>query len=488
MREQNRHRLSSRRTRPALPLAIVLMFMLALLAACGAQPSAPAASSPTAAPSEPATTAQATAAATAAPTEAAQAAPTEAAEVAATAPAPAAGQTVVRWLMYYEDVANDKSWQQELELFSAAHPDLKLEVIGTSWNDFTPKLQAMIAAGTPPDLVTLQNEAEFVAKGFVLPLDDLIQQDKLDTSRFVPGALEPAYDGKIYGFRHDTAYWMLYYNKDLFDAAGVPYPPAEGWTLDEFMETACKLSKPDEGLWGMHNLNWLTGILAQQQGLPYLEMVDGVPQYQIDAPQTIAFYQRIADFINKDNCQPNSDQSASLGGADPFIAGKTAMSFNGNWAFSGMKENAQFNYAVAPLPGLKQPNVGMKIGIAKTSTNQAAAWTALKWLTYEPEATRHRARVGMGQPAINDEEANQAFLHGPAAPEGLEAVFEVLSEPENSFKLLDAPGLAEANNIINPVVDEVMAGQAQAADVIPPAVQQANPVLAEAFKKATGGP
>jgi multiple sugar transport system substrate-binding protein len=126
----------------------------------------------------------------------------------------------------------------------------------------------------------------------------------------------------------------------------------------------------------------------------------------------------------------------------------------------------------------------MKIGIGKTSKNQEAAWKFLKWLTYEPEATRFRAEVGIGMPAINDEQAINSFLNGESAPESLPAVYEVLTSPENTMTMLDVPGLSEANNILTPASDEVMNGLSQATDVIPPAVQQANEVLAEEWQKA----
>jgi multiple sugar transport system substrate-binding protein len=456
----------SAQSRLRMPAGIALLAILALLTACAGTPT------PTAAP--PPTEPAATTAPETPPTEVLQA--TE-----ATSGEP----TTVTWLMFHPDVANDKNWQDEIALFNETHEDLKLEIIGVGWNDFAPKLQSMIAAGTPPDVVAIQNEGAFVSKGFVVPLDDLIARD-IDLDRFVNGGAEPAYDGKVYGFRHDTSYWMLYYNKDMFDAAGIDYPPAEGWTIEEFMDVACQLSRPEEGIWGMHNINWLTGFLVQQQGLPFLEMVDGVPQYRIDAPETMAFYQQLADFINVSKCQPSADDTASLGGADPFIAGKTAMQFNGNWAFGGMKDNAAFNYGVAPLPGLKQPNVGMKIGIVSSSKNQEAAWEFVKWLTYEPEAVRFRTERGMGQPAIADEQATDIYLSGPTTPDGAAEVLEVFADPSNGFTELDVPGKAEAQNIINPVVDEVINGTAQAVDVIPAAVEQANAAMAEVFKKETG--
>jgi len=160
------------------------------------------------------------------------------------------------------------------------------------------------------------------------------------------------------------------------------------------------------------------------------------------------------------------------------------MAFNGNWAFGDVKSKAEFKWAVAPIPGVAQPNVGMKVGITRGSKNQDAAWTFLKWLTYEPEATRFRSENGMGQPAITDQQANDTFLHGANAPEGLDTIVKQLSDPKNALAWPGYPGQSQADNIINPAVDQVIQGLNKAQDVLPGAVQKANQVLADEWQKA----
>ena len=54
----------------------------------------------------------------------------------------------------------------------------------------------------------------------------------------------------------------------------------------------------------------LSKLMREKAAPEMLEMVNGVPQYRLDDPKTLAWYQRVADFINKDNCQPNADRSA----------------------------------------------------------------------------------------------------------------------------------------------------------------------------------
>jgi len=397
--------------------------------------------------------------------------------------AQAGAPVTIKWMIWSDDIGNEKNLQNEIKMYNDSQQEIKVELIGAPWNDFTPKLQTMLASNTLPDVISIQSEADYVSKGLMLPLEDLIKKDNLDMNRFVPGAIQPAYDGKIYGLRHDAAAWLLFYNKDMFEQAGMPTPPATGWTIDQFMDAACKLSKPEQTQWGMHNLNWVMEFLIRGQGMPYLEMVGEAPKYQIDDPKTLAFYQKVGDFINKQNCQPNADQNQSLGGSDPFLAGRAAMSLNGNWAFGNVKENAKFNWDVAPIPGLKQTNFGMKIGIGKTSKNQEAAWKFLKWLTYEPEATRYRSEKGMGMPAINDQQAIDTFLKGASAPPSLPEVYKVLSNKENTLPVVEFPGMSEANNIITPATDEVMNGLAPATQAIPPAVSKANDVLAKEWQK-----
>ncbi|NOK61840.1 MAG: sugar ABC transporter substrate-binding protein [Chloroflexi bacterium AL-W] len=388
----------------------------------------------------------------------------------------------IQWLVWSDDVSQEGNLIEEIELFNTSQSDVIVELVAAPYGEFNAKLQAMIASNTAPDVISIQNESDAVAKGWLLSLDELMARDNLDVERFVPGAHTPAYDGKYYGFRHDMAYWVLFYNKDAFDQAGVPYPPEEGWSMDEFMEIACQFSNPAEQTWGVYNWHWLNPYIIQSMGLPYLETGSEGPQYMLDNPEVIEVYQMIGDFINERNCQPNADQSQSLVG-DPFTAGQTVMAFNGNWAFGKVQEDAQFAWDVAPVPGGKNGVFGMKIGIAQNSDAPDAAWTFLKWLTYEPEATRYRAERGMGQPAINDDEAWEIYLNGPTTPAGLQSVIDIMSDAANTIPEPDAPGKTQADGVLSPAIDEVWNGTGTAQEVMPSAVEKANEILSEEWAK-----
>ncbi len=408
-------------------------------------------------------------------------APQELVTPATPAPATSIPQEPVKltMLIWSDNVANDQNMQGEIKLFNDSHPDIQVELIGAPWGEFTAKLQTMVAGGTPPDIIWIQNETDYVSKGLLLPLDDLIKQD-IDASRYVAGAMAPAYDGKYYGLRHDIAYWILFYNKDMFDAAGVSYPPVTGSTIPDLMAAACKLSKPADKKWGIHNLNWVTPqIMYREKQIKALDFVNGVPQYS-SSDDVINTYQMMGDFINKDNCQINKDQGDSLGGADPFIGQNVAMKLDGTWAFAYIADLLKFNWGIAAFP-VQPDNMGMKVGISKASQNQAAAWTFLKWLTYEPEAIRYRAEKGMGQPAITDAQAWEAYYTGK--PAELKSIVEVMSKPESVFNQVEPPGRSEADGIVNAAIDEVWFGTGAAKDVLPPAFQKGNEILAKEWAK-----
>ena len=107
------------------------------------------------------------------------------------------------------------------------------------------KILTNVAGGTPPDVV-LQGGRDFglfVSKGVLQDLSALIARDHYDTSDFFAVCMQlTTWKGKVYGLPDDLNLLGLYYNKDLFDKAGVPYPPmtwgAPNWTCQDFEDTA----------------------------------------------------------------------------------------------------------------------------------------------------------------------------------------------------------------------------------------------------------
>ena len=135
-----------------------------------------------------------------------------------------------------------------IKIFEEEHPNIKVSYTpGLSGSDYTAKLLSSAAAGSLPDIMFMQSTdyRTFASKGIIMDITDKFDQEFpldgfIDSSRNIMD-----FDGKIYGVSSCTVMPIIYYNKDLFDAAGVEYPnadPANAWTIDEFREVAKKLT------------------------------------------------------------------------------------------------------------------------------------------------------------------------------------------------------------------------------------------------------
>lgn len=128
--------------------------------------------------------------------------------------------------------------------FEKANPDIKVEIIDIPSSDYTTKLSVMLNGGSDVDAFYIKDSdtaKSLVDKGQLADLTGYIADAGIDLSVYNGLAENFAFDGKQYALPARTDFYVMYYNKDLFDAAGVAYP-SNDWTWSEFEETAKKLT------------------------------------------------------------------------------------------------------------------------------------------------------------------------------------------------------------------------------------------------------
>ncbi|HEU4354020.1 MAG TPA: sugar ABC transporter substrate-binding protein [Actinomycetota bacterium] len=140
--------------------------------------------------------------------------------------------------------------------FEAEHPNVDLKITAYPEDNYGVKLDTAIAAGKEPDLVLVFGPEQMRA-GLLLPLDDMIAEQGIDLSSYVPAIVQPgdefscAYEGKLYCMGSYAGSVQMLYNKDLFDAKGIPYPaPWPPMTPEQFVDIACQLTDEANGVWG----------------------------------------------------------------------------------------------------------------------------------------------------------------------------------------------------------------------------------------------
>jgi multiple sugar transport system substrate-binding protein len=284
--------------------------------------------------------------------------------------------------------------------FEAAYPGVtvQLEDVPQGYGD---KLLAEFASGTAPDVFQVGDGdvANFASKGVLEPLDDYISgakgSDPLDTSVFYSAIADIGkVNGTTYLLTKDYSPLVIYYNKALFDAAGVAYP-TDGWTWNDFLTAAQKLTVTDASgkisQWGVElpdgwgDPYWTRGILPviYQNGGDIISPDGTKTTGYMDSDATVAALQWYADLFLKYKVAPTKADVAALNGQDLFQTGKVAMLWSGVWPMSQYTTDSTLKIGTVGLPaGTTRANSICWSGFAlySKSENKDAAWAFLRWI------------------------------------------------------------------------------------------------------------
>ena len=161
--------------------------------------------------------------------------------------------TIVAW-----DVGTTPYYQAQKEAFEATHPGVTIEYVDVSSQDWDTKAGTMLAGGDTSDLFMVKqniNIMNWAQQGFAEPLTDYIAKDNYDLSGFV--GMEPNYalDGTQYALPFRSDFWVLFYNKTLFDEAGVAYPTND-MTWEEYKALAIEMTGKGNCKYGCHYHTW----------------------------------------------------------------------------------------------------------------------------------------------------------------------------------------------------------------------------------------
>ena len=220
-------------------LAISLLSLV--LVSCGTSTPEPAPSTEVVEPTE----------AMAEPTEAATEAPAEEAEPVTL--------TMAAW-----DVSTTPYWQAVIDAYEAQHAGVQVELVDISSAEYQDKVNIMLSGGDETDIITVKDIPGYSAmltRNQIVPLESRIEADGLDLSVYSGAAEELTYEGSIYALPFRSDIWILYYNKDLFDQAGVDYPTND-MTWEEFDSLAREMTSGSgaDKVYGAHFHTWRSTV------------------------------------------------------------------------------------------------------------------------------------------------------------------------------------------------------------------------------------
>jgi multiple sugar transport system substrate-binding protein len=431
-----RHRL------PAIALVAIM-----LLAACGQQSSTPApAAGSTAAP-------------------------------AAGATAAAGGEQVTLTYGMW-DQNQQPAMQKTIDEFQKQHPNIKVDIQLTPWANYWDKLKTAAAGGEINDVLWMNGPyfPFYASKGLLLDLQPYMDKDKLPLDKY-PSTILGLYKYKdhYYAGPRDFDTIALFYNKDLFDAAGVKYPD-DTWDWNTMLDAAKKLTKaPDQ--WGM--VVWNSG---QEQYMNFMYanggaiLSDDKTKCTLDQPQSIQAFQFLVDMIYKDKV---SQQPPAMGD-DPtvfFQQGKAAMITTGSWNVGPYSQNLKFKWGIAPLP--KSPNTGNRVSVihglgnvisAKTK-HPDEAWEFVKFMANQP-GQQILADTGTQIPTLEGLAKNWQDAHKDQQTQ----IFQDATKYSKEYPA--SVTFSEWNDVLNKGLTQIYNNQVPVEQGLKDICSQMNPILA----------
>lgn len=447
-------------------LAVIVSMLVAismLLAAC-----TPATPQATAAP---ASNTNPTVGATTAPAEPTKAAVAEPVKI-----------KVVSFLTYDENKEGAEA--QVVAAFQKAHPEIVVDFQLLPYADYFTSLKTWIAGGTAPDVASLDLSMlqEMAASGSLVDLSPMVKADNYDLSAYYQSTLDMFQNnGGQYGLPASYSNVVMYYNKKLFDGAGLPYPDEKmDWAT--FIETAKKLTKDTNGdgtidTFGTARLWW-----------PYYMLLTGATPFNADATQctltdqnAIDGFQAMVDLTLKDKVAPSANDLAAQDDWHMFEGGRIAMYPIGPWSINEFNDVIKdFDWDATTLPiGPNGKKVTFLFGnaysVLSSSKQQEAAFEFMKFVT-GAEGDQIRQDAGFEIAPIKAV-AEGSFLK---AMEG--------RKPANAKVFLDSAAFAqsvptharwsEIADAISSQLDSALLGDITVPDAMKAACDTINPILA----------
>lgn len=395
----------------------------------------------------------------------------------------------LKWAIW--DQETTQYWTDIKEAYEASHEGVTVEMVDLGSTDYMTVLATDLSgSGTEFDVVTIKDVpgyATLVQKNAILPLDDYIKADGVDLSKYAGTTDQVTVDGKLYELPFRNDFWVLFYNKDLFDAKNVAYPTND-MTWDEYDALAREMTDTTFGsqIYGGHYHTWrstigLMGVLDGKHTIldgdyefmkPYYEMVlaeekDGVVRKYSDLKTEGLHYS--AAFSGGDVAMMNMGSWFISTMITNLKSGEYDSSLCGNWGI------VKYPHAEGVEPG---STLGTITGLAVTAATDTpdAAWDFVKWVSGE-EGAAVMASSG-NFPAIMTDEVKDMIAGLDGFPTD-EASKEALTVSNLYLEVPYAEHVSEINSVLDSYHGSIMTGEKTVDEGIAAMNEEVKKILAQ---------
>lgn len=341
-------------------------------------------------------------------------------------------QITLQFMGWEASPLETQSVKEGLERFMKENPGIKVEYTPVA-GDYNAKLLTMMAGNAAPDVFFCEagTYRDFQRKGGLLDLTEYVNRD-MDINEFIPFAREKMLiDGRVYGLSSCNTVSVLFYNKDLFDQAGLPYPPSdpkEAWSWEKFVEIARQLTIVKNGRtvqYGVYGFKTSWGwafplMVLSNNGRVFNEDYTELLLHEPEAKEALVKVRK----LQEEGIMPTAValEQTGMSPAQMLQTGRIAMLVDGSWALQQLAQ-MDFPVGIGVLPVMKRPvtcgQAHMHCAWSKTKYPEEA-WKLIKFLSSREYQT-NLVRSGLWLPNYVDmyEEENIALWMNPDVyPEG----------------------------------------------------------------------
>lgn len=346
------------------------------------------------------------------------------------------GKTILTY-SYWGTPEEATSTQAVLDDYNASQDEVEVQLMCIPNEEYTTRLNTMAAAGTLPDCGIMNENGvlAFANAGLLADIGDMYanaDSHPLESLAFRSNGKTVAYSGCC-------EVLILYYNKDMFDAAGIDYPPTdvdEAWTWDEFVEVAKQLTLDAEGKHpgeegfnpetivqygcNVDNWTWQLEVWANSNGGAWFS--DDGTQCLINSDEAIEAIQKVADLYLVEHVAPYYDGHGDEGISRSIAAGNVAMATGGAWNMGTTMPGVDFSWGIAVLPYMQEKVTACTSGpqlVFSQSEHLREAMDFIVWYTQE-ENSWSLIGTGIWMPLLEkyytDTEYTEKWLKDPDFP------------------------------------------------------------------------
>lgn len=371
--------------------------------------------------------------------------------------------------------------QQKFDLYMEEHPNVTIKSVDIGTERFQ-KLMTLIGSGTAPDIIYINEWCYSLAyRDVLLPLDSYIEADtEFDLADYPESLLVPLrYEDQLYALPQEVSPYVVYYNKDMFEAAGLELP-TDDWTIEEFYESAKALTDPENNVYGFRYASGADPFLGwlSRAGVDF--DTSGTEVKGLDTPEALNALEFLYNLVVVDQISPNPAALTAMGtNADALFRNQTvAMESMGLWMLPQYKADPlgfEWDVVRMPMDQNQRTKAGiLNWGISADTDTPDATWDLLKFLV-GPESMEIVAESNMALPASTDENANQIVLD-THFPENVKAFVDSVPDVDMADQV--SIYRTEVNTKLQELTDKMLIGESTPEETQQALIKEINGILA----------